>query len=165
MVFFIQGRRLETLVQDPGGDTLFCPLKTMPGATLSRPRVPQGHEGEELSQLDSWSCPHRKTPRRYGSLQGLHRSTGQDTASASLHPGGSSVSSPRSLICSTGDIAGPFGFGLVSKDTEAGVQADLSMKDEAITQFRCAPQCRSLHRTQGAGSILPSRLFHSWARL
>lgn len=44
-------------------------------------------------------------------------------------------------------------FGLAPKDTEAGFRLTLSMKDEAA-QFRCAPQCRSLHRTQGAGSIL-----------
>ena len=73
MVFFIQGRRLETLVQDPGGDTLFCPLKTIPGGYVVTPQSPPGDtKGERLSQLGSWSCPplHRKTPLGDGSLPG-----------------------------------------------------------------------------------------------
>ena len=134
MVFFIQGRRLETLVQDPGGDTLFCPLKTIPGGYVVTPQSPPGDtKGERLSQLDSWSCPPSIVRPLWvmAAFQGLHRSTGQDIVSASLHPGGSSISSPRSLICSTGRHCRTVDSGLVSKDTEAGVQTDTQHEGQA----------------------------------
>ena len=58
MVFFIQCRKLETVVQDPGVDTLFCPQGTMLGGYIFSPQSPpEDMKGEGLSQL-SWSCPH-----------------------------------------------------------------------------------------------------------
>lgn len=143
MVWFLQseafhgflhpGQETETLVQDPGGDTLSCPLKTRPGGyVVTRQSPPGDTKGERLSQLDSWSCPPIVRPLwAMVAFQGLHRSTGQDTASASLHPGGSSVSSPRSLTCSTGRHCRTVDSGLVSKDTEAGVQADTQQEGQA----------------------------------
>ena len=115
MVFFIQRRKLETVVQDPGGDTLFCPQGTMPGGYIVTPQSPpEDTKGEGLSQLSSWSCtlilrhckrswPYRASIRAQGRPLGAAQlSSGSlDIVSASLHPGVSSISSPRALICST----------------------------------------------------------------
>lgn len=95
------------------------------GLRCHTPESPWGHERGKTEPARLLVLPPIVRPLwAMAAFQGLHRSTGQDTASASLHPGGSSISSPRSLICSTGRHCRTVDFGLVSKDTEAGVQAD-----------------------------------------
>ena len=52
MVFFIQGRKLETVVQDPGGDTLFCPQGTTPGGYIATPQSPPDTKGHERGRTE-----------------------------------------------------------------------------------------------------------------
>ena len=84
MVFFIQGRKLETVVQDPGGDTLFCPQGTMPGGYIVTPQSPpEDTKGEGLTQLSSWSCPPILRPsRRWWPYRASTRAQGRPPGAA-----------------------------------------------------------------------------------
>ena len=70
MVFFIQGRRLETLVQDPGGDTSI--EDNSRGLRCHTPESPWGHERGKTEPARLLVLPplHRKTPLGDGSLPG-----------------------------------------------------------------------------------------------
>ena len=143
------------------------PLKTIPGGYVVTPQSPPGDtKGERLSQLDSWSCPPSIVRPLWVmvAFQGLHRSTGQDIVSASLHPGGSSISSPRSLICSTGRHCRTVDSGLVSKDTEAGVQTDTQHEGQAYYPVQVCSTMQVITQNPGGrlhpahqGSSTPGR--------